>query len=258
MTHDEICDSLGVDSGHKLVRVHYISDVHNDYNDCNILDELPGDSEGILVVAGDIHPKGKMVQDIEAVAHKWGDIIAVPGNHDWWGLAIHEYHKFISDVDNVHILMNSWTEIKGITFVGGTGWFNASSPLDWAYWSRFSDSKRIRGPQGERFLLLDAAIEHRKFTELAIEMQYVEGPKVLISHHLMLDNSIDARFKGDPFNPFYVTHRPEVVQGYEHYIHGHTHHVQAYEFEGTKVHSNPWGYGEEIPDRQMRYFEVLV
>lgn len=254
--HDEVLKELGLEEGGQYERVYYVSDVHNDYNRQNILQELEADPEGILVVAGDVNPKGRMVRDLEAIAPRWGHIVAVPGNHDWWGLAVHETDKFKTEVDNLHILLNDWTVINGITFVGGTGWFHSKQPVDWAYWAQFSDSKRVRGSSWTKFTLQAVAAEHAKFLNIVEEMRHVQGPKVLVSHHLLSEKGVAPHFKSDPYNPFYVTDSEHVVSGYDHHVHGHTHHVQTYTVGNTKVHSNPWGYGSEVHDRQLRFFEV--
>lgn len=228
------------------MKIKYISDIHNDYNRENHLLKYTGDADTVLVVAGDINSKGRSVSDLEAVADRWKAIVAVAGNHDWWGLSLDEKHKFDTDVDNLHILLNNYVKIDNVIFCGTTLWHEVGADEYW--WKQtMVDAKKIRGPNYSRLHGADIDIEHMNAVEFIKDCQSVFAgkKKVLVTHHALTGESVSERYRGSSSNKYYYTHHPELLEGFDYHIHGHMHSPSDYEVFGCNVLCNPLGHAGE-------------
>ena len=241
------------------LKVYYISDVHNDYHQENALEKLGGDTNAVLVVAGDINSKGRSVRDLEAVADRWLAIVAITGNHDWWGLALHEEHKFKSSVDNVHVLLNECVIIKDVVFCGTTLWHEVKDPVDENTWKFYmNDAKKIRGHNWKKLRGFDI---HSMFSDNVefiedCRRRFSDQKKVLITHHSLCSISVPDKWKPSPTSSYYYTEMPELLEGFLFHIHGHIHQECDYEVHGCNVVCNPKGYEDENKDYGVRIFEV--
>lgn len=241
------------------MRVYYASDLHNDYHGRNSLLDITGDDKAVLVVAGDINSKGHTLADLEEVADRWLAIVAVLGNHDWWKLALHETHKFKSTKPNVHILMNESIEINGVLFVGTTLWHPVDDALAEYNWRLdMNDAKYIRGPNYAKLKGLDIHAEYLKGVKLIKKHQHDPVPiKILVTHHALCDLSVSERYTNHSSNRWYVTNKPDILEGYQYHIHGHIHSENNYDVYGCQVLSNPKGYSlNECPDYGIRLFDT--
>jgi hypothetical protein len=71
-----------------------------------------------------------------------------------------------------------------------------------------------------------------------------DGRTVVVTHHLPHRRSIHPMFQGNPLNPAFASHMPELVRSpVDLWIHGHTHCSADYVTDGTQVLCNPRGYG---------------
>ncbi|AUR85809.1 calcineurin-like phosphoesterase superfamily domain protein [Vibrio phage 1.081.O._10N.286.52.C2] len=242
----------------KKLNVYYCSDIHNDYHARNALLDLTGDVDAVLVVAGDINSKGRTVRDLEEVADRWLAVIAVPGNHDWWGLALHERHKFKSELDNVHVLLEDWVVIKDVTFVGTTLWHEVEDWHAGMIWKEsMNDQKKIRGHNWCRLQGHHIHSEHVRAVKFIEDAQRViNGKKILITHHAMCSKSIDERYVGQSSNRFYYTNLPHLLEGFDFHIHGHVHQEFDYEVYDCNVVCNPHAYGSENDDYGIRILSI--
>lgn len=244
------------------MKVFYCSDIHNCYHDRNALLDITGDKDAVLVVAGDIHHKGRMVRDLEEVAERWKAIVAVPGNHDWWGLALHERHKHYSDVPNVHVLMEDFVTIDDVIFAGTTMWHEVTAETGYMWKNYMNDAKKIRAKGYTRLQGWDIMSEHIKGIKFIEEFKELfrldERPKVLVTHHALCNLSIDERYKNEQTNAFYVTHLPELLNGFDYHVHGHVHQELDYIVPNGEcnVVCNPHGYGSENTHYGLRIFDV--
>ncbi len=238
------------------MRVYYLSDTHNDYNQYNTLTNITPEKEAVLVVAGDINSKGRSLADVEEVADDWKAIIYVAGNHDYWGLALHETHKFESKKDNVHFLQNKAITIEDVTFVGTTLWHPVTSTDEWWWRQTMNDCKKIRGKNYSRLRWHDLTKEYVDACSFIEQSKQIQGKKILVTHHALCDKSIAERFKGEESNKYYVTHNPELLKGYNIHIHGHVHTECDYIINGCNVLCNPRGYGRENPEFGIRIIDT--
>lgn len=244
-----------------MMRIYYCSDLHCDYNEENPLLNFDGDISGVLVVAGDIFGKGKATKCLEEVAHRWGHILWVPGNHDFWGIALHEKHKFNSEYDNVTVLHSDLRVMIGdVTFVGDTCWSYVDNPIDQFDWHHImNDAKKIRGPNYRRINIRDLNVEHiTQVDRLKSAAKEIVGKKVLVTHHPQLLSSIDPAYEGEQSNVYYASDEYDLVSQFDVYIHGHVHCPWDYRMRpsGTRVLCNPHGYKKEVKDFKLRMFEL--
>lgn len=241
------------------MKIYYASDLHCDYNQTNRMFAWDGDKTATLILAGDIYGKGKAAQQIDQIADRWKRVLWVPGNHDWWGLALHEWHKHIAESSNVFLLEGPAQEFDGVQFVGATGWthIRTADQFDWR--NTMNDPKYIRAPGYHR--LNYTHINERHFKDVtdikaAIKTLDSSKPSVLVTHHPFTKESIAAKFAGSQSNKYYVENRPDLIEPFDFYIHGHVHSTFDYDLDGTRVLCNPSGYGNEVPDFELKYFEV--
>lgn len=244
-----------------MARVWFCSDLHGDTSwQDNCLLYHTGDPTGILVVAGDIHGDGKAVKRLEAVADRWKAIVWLPGNHDWWGLALHESHKHESDIDNIHVLgVDKVVMIDGIEFVGHTMWVPID-PRDQFDWKQtMNDSKYIRGEGWRRLRAADITVEHA--IGLSWINKYVKTSthptKVLVTHHPITTMSLDPAYEDSPSNRYYASDNDHLLEHFDLYIHGHVHCRHDYEHpSGCRVLCNPRGYRGENNKFMIEYIDV--
>lgn len=243
------------------MRIYYMSDTHHDCNG-NVLERLRGDKDAVLVVAGDIHSKGRMTQELDNIANRWKAIVAVPGNHDWWGLALHETHKFQPQFNNVHILNDDHVIIDGVLFVGSTHWTDAGTDplenLDWQF--TMNDAKKIRGNNYRRLDIKDlsfANAQSYRYISECKDIQPESGIKILVTHHGIDKRSLDPKYGDAKSNKYYVSGHSELLDGYNVHIHGHIHYEHDYMTEsGCNVVCNPHGYFSENPNFGIRIIET--
>lgn len=242
------------------MRVYYCSDLHNDYNGANDLLNLKGDKNAVLVVAGDVNSGGRMVRDLEEVADRWLAIVAVPGNHDYWGLAIDRKDKLVSEKENVHILIDDYKVINGTLFAGTTLWHEVTAQTGHMWKSMMNDERRIRGYNYSRLKGWDIHNEHLNGLRFIEDIKRVfkdsDIPKILVTHHALSEQSIDERYQGHATNVFYVTHKPEMLDGFDYHIHGHVHQEFNYMENGCNVLCNPRAYSYENPEYGIRLFDT--
>ncbi len=242
------------------MKIYNVSDLHNEIYQENNLLQFEGDLNGVLVVAGDINSKGRSIKDLEEVADRWKAIVAVAGNHDYWGIALHETHKFKSWMKNIHFLVNDSIEIDNVVFYGTTLWTDLSDPLVEWYWDKtMNDAKKIRGSGYKKLWAKELQREYLNNKAFVQRNQApVDGKtKVLVTHHHMCTKSINEKYKHEPYaNSYYVTEIPELLEGYDYHFCGHMHNKVDYEVYGCNVKCDPFGYPDEVDDFKLEYVEV--
>lgn len=240
------------------LKVYYVSDIHNDYHEENALERITGDKTAVLIVAGDINSKGRTVRDLEAVADRWRAVIAVPGNHDWWGLALHERHKFDSAVDNVHVLLENTVQVDDVTFCGTTLWHAIPDWFAGNKWKEcMNDRKKIRGRNYHRLYGEELHGIHLDCVKFITDCATIEGKKVLITHHAMSEQSVSTYYRGSSTNQFYFTPLEHLLEPFLFHVHGHIHQEKDYMIGACNVLCNPRAYtDDENPEYGVRIFDI--
>lgn len=214
----------------------------------------------VCVVAGDLcrAPANGVHWLAEHIAPSM-PCIYVAGNHEFYKGSIREGiedgRKAAERFPGVHFLENNTVTIEGITFIGATLWtdyrIEGHQQLAMIHArERMNDHKQIalqRNPW-KRFLPVDAYRLHqdsKRFIEASLTA--VEGPKVVVTHHLPLASSVPARFSGDLTNAAYASDLSTMIEASSPalWIHGHTHDSCDYAIGRTRVVCNPRGYDDE-------------
>ena len=224
-----------------------ISDVHLDFHLkrlSSVIDPIISNNEDVdvLIVAGDTcEMTDKMfglATDFYGVLCKhFPLVIVVAGNHEYWRTTFDDVHDKMRQLEhkfgNFCFLNNALTSWEGVTFYGGTLWFDNNSMTRylekrWAdfYWTKgrhdgYTSSADFRGhfPSGE--------------------------VDVVISHHLPSYQSVPAKFIGDEFNCYYVNPCEDLFPRCKVWAHGHTHDRCDYKFGDTRIVCNPYGYEKD-------------
>jgi len=269
-----------------MTQIRIISDIHNEFGQLNLL-EIPGESNQVLVLAGDIGLADKpytYTHFLEEMSDRFQDVIYIMGNHEFYGTSIlrgvDKIKKNLrqhSDMPNVHVLDNETLRIGNVSFVCSTLWTSYNNMDTFCMYQAelyMNDHKKIRTgtpstPYLRKFMPHDAATLHitaRNFLFPNIKKEKEDGQKVvMVTHQAPTVLSIADCYKtGDMaiLNGAYASSLEEDLFKSEPdlIIHGHTHHSFDYElvdevYGGENPHvmriiCNPRGYEgvEENPD----------
>lgn len=223
------------------------------------------DNDTILVLAGDIWESDKLFKFngwswIAAMAKRFKSVVFCLGNHDYWQANFDKIHKKIAahirdqGLTNVHCLENSYVDLDGIRFVGGTLWtdMQRGDPLVvMAAATSMNDFKYIRtGANYAKFLADDWLKAHRTTKRFIFDTLTDSPaiPTVVVSHHLPTFKCISPAFERGPYGPYYAsTLDAEIYDAAANthltaWFHGHTHDSCHYDELGIPIIANPFGY----------------
>ena len=250
------------------MQIRLISDIHVDVNPPATvrLASLPTDRDSILVLAGDFGTPKKLADWLKMVANPFPHVVAVLGNHDYWGLSVERAPEKWREGLTRHLpedrmarfilLERQGVDIGNIRFFGTTLWsdFDGGDPYSMrAAQETMQDHKRIRCHGGaRRFLPRDALKVHlasKVWLEESIAQPWA-GHKVVITHHAPAWESIYKSFRQDDLSGAYASRMEETVQrlgdlGVHLWVHGHTHHAVDYRIGAVRILSNAFGYPRE-------------
>lgn len=239
------------------------SDLHLEFKEVNIT-KVDADT---LVLAGDIcvaaridknSVDGKRIKDFfDDVTRKYANVVYVAGNHEYYHGNLHKTEDILAELasrySNLHYLQNSWVDIDGVIFIGGTLWTNVNKgdPV-----TMFT----LHNSMGDyRFVTNDA----RGYTKLrpahTVELHkdtlhyfgrllndFKNKKCVVVTHHAPSTLSIDPMFKDDfHMNGGYVSDLSELILNHSNiaaWCHGHIHVAVDYKIGNTCVVSSPRGY----------------
>jgi len=241
------------------MKIRVFSDLHLEFYDFHPV-EVPAD---VVVLAGDIQSEHYGLGWARSMFPDTA-IVYVMGNHEFYDAdveAVLERARREAVALGIHLLEKDQAIIDGVRFLGTTLWtdFEVEAPrlppsraLHLANAS-MADFRVIRYRGGT------LSAENTREFHLASRRWLAErlaepfdGRTVVVTHHLPHRASIARRFHGDPLNPAFASHLPELVQPPVNlWIHGHTHCSCDYEpVRGTRVLCNPRGYGpSELNER---------
>jgi predicted phosphodiesterase len=219
----------------------------------------------VVVLAGDIHSGGRTIEWVKQ-AFPDGPVVLVLGNHDYWdnGTGIDgalDRARAETVGANVYLLENDAVTLAGIRFLGCTLWtdyrLSGNQPLAMVDAQMvINDFKRIKGPGDEE--LIPADIEHRHqqsraWLQRELEADH-EGPTVVVTHHAPSLLSIPERFRARQNShrmAAYASSMEHLCGTADLWIHGHIHESVDYDMAGTRIVSNPRGYGPNALNRRF-------
>lgn len=233
------------------------------------LEEVPKDCD-VVAIAGDIANGSKIgVKYIQEVCDLLPNkkIVLCLGNHDYWGdvciTSVYARWKDLARrVTNLVFLNGNSAKIGNVRFIGTTLWTdmgltdNVSAVknvyhVQWPDYANINVEAHIFGFPADEFInqfkvQLNWIYAHLEYAKERGEQVYV------MTHHLPDPKSLDERYAGSDFNPFYASKNIlefTACQGVWH--HGHTHTFKDYIEKDWRVICNPRGYLFERCNSEM-------
>ena len=218
----------------------------------------------VVVLAGDIHSGGRTIEWVKQ-AFPDSPVVLVLGNHDYWDHA--DINGTLDKARNdaagthIHLLENDAVTLAGIRFLGCTLWtdyrLTGNQPLAMIDAQMvINDFKRIKGPGDEE--LIPADIEYRHQQSRAWLLRELEaghnGPTVVVTHHAPSLLSIPEHYRErTDFHRMaaYASSMERFCGTADLWIQGHIHESVDYDMAGTRIVSNPRGYGPKALNRDF-------
>ena len=244
------------------MRLLILSDLHIEFQ---ALQPAHTDAD-IVVLAGDIHSGGRTIDWVkQAFPSPDRPVVLVLGNHDYWD------HTDISGAldkareetvgTHIHLLENDAVTLAGIRFLGCTLWtdyrLTGNQPLATIdAQRRINDFKRIRGPGDDELIPADIEYRHqqsRAWLQRELETGH-DGPTVVVTHHAPSLLSIPERYRAQKSSHLmaaYASSMEHFCGTADLWIHGHIHESVEYDMAGTRIVSNPRGYGPKALNRDF-------
>jgi Icc-related predicted phosphoesterase len=227
------------------MKIKLLSDTHHEFgsHDQNVdfINSIPNKDIDVLVLAGDIAAGDIFEKYIRLYCDKFPHVVAVAGNHDYWGFAIDDrlaaFRQLDSDIENFHFLENRRIEINGQGFAGCTLWFSDAPQIT----SRWIDFRMISGGCHPVFSQNTQSKEFLK--------NEVKSGDIVVTHHLPSKKCVHPRWEMMDGNCFFVCDMDSVILNNKPvmWFHGHTHDVRHLMIGETEIFCNPRGYpGEAV------------
>lgn len=226
--------------------VYYCSDLHLEFNKHYRLPAPKSDYLTTLVLAGDIGNSsiideiGRFLDDAKS---KFDCVMYVLGNHEYYHTELVQGYLDYSDICdeyNIILLEKNMYNNNGVKFIGSTYW-SYIHPGKLFITDRLNDFRLIGGMNLDIFNMRH--IDNKKYME---EMGVLSGPKIAVSHHApLLKGTSHPRYTDQSG---FATDEPDVVRLYDHWIFGHTHYRNRFQFEKTWLYTNALGYPGEIDE----------
>jgi hypothetical protein len=234
-----------------------MSDLHLEFGGIQI-PVLETDPTTLLVLAGDIHVKDKVIPFLKEMATRFPLVAVVMGNHEHYRSSVdltgNKIKKGLQQegLTNVHLLDNEVLEINGYRIIGGTMWtdLNRGDPISmWTCQQGINDYKYIRHSNyGRKFHPNVCITEHLKFKSFLQEelAKDYDGQYIVVTHHAPHDMSIDPHYANQfHLNGQYRSDLSELIldnSKIKMWIHGHIHCNSNYDIGQCRVICNPRGY----------------
>jgi predicted phosphodiesterase len=237
------------------MRIRVLSDLHLEFHADDgreFCRAQADDGYDVMVLAGDINIQRNLPDMIHYFRDAAGPrpIVYVPGNHEYYGstpsATAETLRKIGLNDPLLHILQEEAVTIAGRRFLGTTLWFPHSGGFE-AGDEYLNDFTVIRG--------FRAWIRNKGSMCSQFLYDNVAKGDVVVTHHMPHQRSVHPRYKGDPFNRFFLHDVARVVEDREAtlWIHGHTHDSMDYVAKGTRVVCNPMGYRGHGENSQFNY-----
>lgn len=216
----------------------------------------PENTADIMILAGDITTFADFTLLGEALK-KWSKpVLYVAGNHEFYtrrpmAECTDKFREWAADYPQLTFLQDEAITINGVNFFGGTMWtdFKDSDSyfMDCAA-RRMNDYRMIKiSADKYDFLSPQNTLDfHECYKEELLKWfdKKLEGPRVVISHHVPWDCEQTCNAKGHAYYAYVsldmkdiiVEHQPDL------WIHGHNHVPSDLVIGKTRLVSNPRGY----------------
>jgi len=246
------------------MRIGLVSDLHEDHwllkTGRSAIDAIEGGVCDVLVVAGDLfqysHDRNMAITKLRNLRDKAPEVIYVPGNHEYYDMHFVEAQQALESAcesTDIQFLTGSasYCELGGITFVGGSLWFDLNDKDVKRCLPRWSDSC-IEG-------LLNNIPWYRE-QEMNTLKRFADPNTVVVTHFLPSYMSVHHQYADDPFNCLFVTQGAEEIMREKQprlWLHGHTHTPCDYRQYNTRVVCKPLGYPAR-PNQKPRKMPFVI
>ncbi len=211
-----------------------------------------------LVLAGDITSavyREPLDLVFASTSMRWKHVVYVPGNHEFYKTSLTDGWANIKaaahSYPNLHVLDNEGVTLDGVRFFGGTGWYPEISQHPMAPYEVDYDALR-RCMSDFRLIREFEPAVYMSRKRLADALYSAdENPDVVITHHLPHEACVQPKYKGDPFNCFFVSDLDVETVAPKLWLHGHTHSSVDVTIGATRVLANPHGYRNESHSRPL-------
>lgn len=209
----------------------------------------------LAIVAGDIHSRN-FEDQLNEISTKFEKVIAVYGNHEWYGRDISWKHDPKSLAPNVSVLDCGVTNFEDVTFLGCTLWTDFRN-ADWFVMKSADDGVNdfhvitnhasIPGTRFTARACLDKHYKEKAWLKTAIEEN--RGKKIVIVTHFMPSYAcVHPKWKQcstDIINYYFSAQCDDLIEICEAkaWIFGHTHDRRDLTLGEVPMYCNPMGYG---------------
>lgn len=250
------------------MKIQIISDMHIDFNEFEIFNNILVPSADILLILGDI---GSAYTDnyedfLDYCSENWKYTIFVSGNHEYYMLSskiktfqeIDLYIKGLSKrYTNIYYLNKDYVEISNYIFLGTTLWSNVNEE-DSKYMNDYSCCYYNQNNNLTRNDVIKEYKNNVKWLKSKIE-EFKDKKIIILTHHLPF--LYIEEFEEKP-NTAYCSDLLKEFVDYKNIIYwfcGHIHEKINYKLEHIKVLSNPLGYNNidsHIITENYKFFVV--
>lgn len=253
------------------MKLQIFSDIHGEgWQPFSKLWDIVTPQAEIAVVAGDIHSRN-FEDQLNEISTKFEHVIAVYGNHEFYGKDIAWKADPKSLADNVHVLDCSSFQIGDTLFLGCTLWTDFKNE-DWfvlmAADKGINDFYVVTDNNGgTRFTAKAAATKHymeRNWLKRMIELNR-DKEIVIVTHFMPSYGCIHERWKttsSDTLNYYFSAQCDDIIEMCEAkaWIFGHTHDRRELTMAGVPMYCNPMGYGlgKEVRQMQGRSYQEMI
>ena len=216
----------------------------------------------VAVVAGDIDARN-FVETLNNISLKFEKVIALAGNHDFYGKDINWMKDIQGLADNVSLLNPGTVEYEGVTFIGSTMWSDCNKN-DWLCVNsaarNVNDFRLIKNGLA-RFNVPDMIDLHLSEVEyMAHAFNENKGKKIVAVTHFLPSYAMVHPQWGtiDPMNHYFAASCDDLVldSGASLWIAGHTHNFIDVMIGDVRCVANPIGYPGERRDFKDLIIEV--
>lgn len=248
--------------------MHLLSDLHFEHyarpeKVFKNIDKISGD---ILILAGDIgypitargYPSETYLDILKFFKDRFQEVILVSGNHEYYrcqrkGFTLSMMDTVIDHLAikaNVHYLNCNEVNLKGIRFIGCTGW-TPISPQTYTY---MNDRNYVFDSYTQR---MDIYEKHRSYLESVLS---VEDPTtVVITHHCPIRKLLYTT-ESDPYWDGYAAQHEDLIDTsrMQAWFAGHTHECKEIVYNGVLLKTNPYGYVNEVRNTVTEYTPIII
>jgi Icc-related predicted phosphoesterase len=231
-----------------------------------------------LIIAGDLghYPDQSMLfLDYLKEIYGFEDILVVMGNHEGYlvndkqkksfptGLHKIAYQQDLFSQNGIKVLDGTVYDIDGVTIGGAnsfydgtiyyrmaTGYYQSYGGLK-EYWKRYMNDSRM--------MLMDDFWQYAKNEKDKLR-NLLGTVDIMVTHvkPVVSNQYFAEEFQGEISNAFYSFDFEEEIANDDiiYWVYGHTHTVEEFDFLGTTLVANPFGYPGESRGKVLKYLEV--